>query len=293
MHGLNTRQDIALDPFVYAQNGNDVDQDAQIYFFSHSSTQNLRNLLFSSELDASTREYYVKRYYCTHYFTNTLPYPCIIEHSIVRARADIPRTTDQTNLGLAMNYALTNGLTDGLEWIESPYASIFSSPYFRKTFKILKSKQYVMKPGKMYRFKDSITPALAKRPIMNSKEGNTAQTIILKGGRVHIFRFYGVPFYTSSAGTAIPALGNFRVVHLTKFYASWYNMDDAADNQQITSLGNRVALTSGFPTMYQQAKPQTLFAYDPHILAGVNGGELNDDVSIMGMSTAVPLFVSP
>lgn len=292
LHGLNTRQDIALDPIIHATSGNSTSQQAEIAYFSHSSTQNLRNLLFSSEIAASTREYYVKRYYCRHTWVNTLSYPTIFEHSVVRARADIPRTADQTNLNTAMAYALTNGLTPGLDWIKTAYASIFASPYFRKTFKIIKSKRYVMKPGKLYRFKDNLTPSLRNRPIMNAKEGNVDQTIILKGGLVHIFRIYGTPIYNNGSSGAEACLSNHRVVHLTEFYASWYNMDDAQDNQQLTPLGNRSALETDIPTMYHGVKPQTLFTFPSHVLAGVNGGFYNDDLSILGMSDAQPLVVS-
>lgn len=292
LHGLNTRQDIAFNTVLHATNGNSLSQQAEVFYFSHSSTQNLRNLLFSAEIPASTREYYVKRYYCRHTFVNTLPYPTIFEHSIVRARADIPRTTAQTNLPTAMEYALTNGLVPGIDWIKAPYASIFASPFFRKTFKIVKSKRYVMKPGKLYNVKDNLTRSLLNRPIMNSKEGNTDQTIILKGGHVHIFRLYGTPIFNNGSSGAESCLTNHRVVQLTNFYASWYNMDDAQDNQQLTPLGARSALETDIPTMYHGVKPQTLFVFPPHVLAGVNGGFYNDDVSILGMSEAQPLIVA-
>lgn len=298
MHGLNVRHDIAFGSGV--NYGTDTGQSmmSAIFFGCTSNVNNLNEMLFFGEGTASLREFYIKRMYNIDMFVNTSSVPCIMEVTKVRARSDIPNATD---LNTAMMYAfnrdlpLFSGPDADKPWLRQSWLSPTASPYLKKNFKILSSKQYTMKPGKLYKFKDNVNKALVNRAVTRSSEGNTAKIIAPKGSIVTLWRFYGTPTLDNDAASPTnlnyTTLTPVRIARMYKRYCSYYTMDDSDDT--ITVVGslpqNRYnPYVNGYPTMYLQHKLDHVGGREGHSLVALDSNTSSN--YFRGTSTA-PLHV--
>lgn len=280
MHGLNVRYDIAFGSGV--NYGVDTGQPmmAANYFGCASSVTTLNDMLFFGEGTASLKEFYIKRMYNIDYFVNTLSTPCIFEVTKVRARSDVPNATD---LNAAMIYAFNrdlptfSGSAPDNSWIRQAWLSPVASPYLKKNFKIIYSKQYTMKPGKLYKVKDNVNRSLLNRALTRSAEGNTNKTIASKGSHIYLFRFYGTPALDNQASSPTnlnyTTLTPVRVVHMYKRYCSYYTMDDSDDTISVVGSlpQNRYnAFTNAYPTMYLQHKMDHVGGREGHSLVALD-----------------------
>lgn len=287
MHGLQTAQSASFGPLFHADMTSGTAMIKVNNYYTVDSPLDLSGGLFNGEISTSSREFWVKRYYNIHYFVNTFSYPCIMSVTRLRARTSIPKNATFTSVETAMDDILTD--TNAVATITAPFISNLTSPTLHKWFKISSKKTWTMLPGKMYRVKNSIQRRYINRPLQRIAEGNTNDYVLCKGSTVVFVEFNGFPMFNQglAGGTAQTTLGGFRVVSVNKFYASYYNMDEAVDSNQVynylpATQGN--GMSSGFPTCYTQVEPRNAYDAEPHSLVATSS-QLSGSAAYMGTTS--------
>lgn len=235
MHGLNTRQRVDYFAPISQIQYDGESQLSRIQSYSVDAPSTIKTII--SVLNTSPElQVYVKRLYSIHYISNNYTHSCVCESYLLKLRYDI--ASPGTILGL-----MGQDAPDVL----SPYISPLTGDDFRKQVKIVKSKRFIMKAGKTYKFK---TPSMYNgrvKPINGDTEGNVSYNY-RKGNYIRMWRYYGVPNLFALdvteplPGTVLSGLG---ITHVYHTYASYYSMDDATpDSTAFTSLAPNMAASN-------------------------------------------------
>lgn len=197
---------------------------------------------------AGSTEYYIKRLYNHIWLTNTSMFPIYVQAYWVRARHDTDRNIDQ-------HMEETPGSTT------APFASPCTSSAFRKYYKIIKTKNFIMKSGIPYNFKVKSIYAGGK-PIQYNVEG--AEDTTKRGNTTLVLKLQGIPLtaYDTESTDYVSALSSIVFAGAQRTYCSYYRMDDASDTSSISNnwpstIPATYDYQSGNPTIMNWARQNT------------------------------------
>lgn len=212
MHGLNTNQLIEFTPEILKNQDSTQSQNAVTMEQAVDNPGGLGYIL-SAFSPSAEREFYIKRLYKTVTLVNGGLFPIMVQVFWLRARLDLFQTCDNLMK------------IDAPDTIMS-YTSNLTGPDFRKSWKVMKGKHMVMKPGHPYSFTVKSRYAGRQSPIIGSVEGNTVYTY-RKGNSCMYFKFDGIPQLSNATGTYTTAKSSVIITGVARWFSSYYNMDDA------------------------------------------------------------------
>lgn len=245
MHGLNTNQLIEYTPEILQNQDSTQSQNAVIMEQAVDNPGGLGYILAAFSPTAE-REFYIKRLYKTVTLVNGSLFPCMVQAIWLRSRLDLFQTCDALMAVDAPSTLLS-------------YTSNLTGPDFRKSWKVIKSKHFVMKPGYPYRFTVKSRYAGRQSPIIGSVEGNTTYTY-RKNNSIMYFKFDGIPQVSNSTGTYTTCKSSVIITGCARWFASYYNMDDAtATSAGVTYIPPNMPADNTLisPTLYNGAIQST------------------------------------
>ncbi|QDJ95254.1 capsid protein [Capybara virus 24_cap1_1774] len=253
MHGLNTRQRV---DFLTSLVQNQFEGSSQLAYTQYasvdapgylSSTGMINGLVVSPEAQV-----YVKRLYGILYVTNSHNFPCVCETYLLRCRYDFPAGKTMTTV---LNQDSPGSLKPRI------FSAVYWGTIFKKQVKIIKSKHFIMRPGKTYKFKVPGCYNNSTRPIQGDTEGDAVGFNYRKGNYVRMNRYYGVPLLNATdPGEDAPgaSLSSLALASILKGYVSYYTMDDSVpDSVAQNNIPTTLATSNAYPnaTMYGAVRP--------------------------------------
>lgn len=224
MHGLNKRQYVDFDSYF----NSGIEGGSQQASFAHISPDSPNNLeaLVDTLVTNSLSQTYIKR--CTAHATlyNVGTLPVHVKVLYVRVRRDVAASA-----GLDHSTALANILnfnaSPSVSYYNMPFVSNTSSDEFQKTFKMLRSTNRFLRPGR--KMDITVKRKFGNRVLNWVTDADNNQWYWRKGNRIAIWWIHGFPVSPFNAPTESPGvLTGYHLTSMLKWYVSYYNMNDVS-----------------------------------------------------------------
>lgn len=238
MHGLNTNVVLESLPTISYNYGIGQPYIAQTHDAFMGPNALGRYIQGFNEIQNARKEYFIKRFYKVDHYTNVGMQPIYMEVTRLVSRID----NDQAYYNDATNNVF--GTTSTSPITLQPFGTWTISPTFRRNWKVMRQKRYILKPLQTKSVKTQVNRTWRTKSVTPNVEGDTS-FVTRAGNNVTVIRFWGsIVNWTNSVGLGsnIPGLSPCMVRGMRQIYCSWTTMDDAQPDSWFSS-------TLGFTTI--------------------------------------------